>query len=54
VEEGMGLQNIRQRTLDIRGTLSIESQPNGGTVIIINIPYEETRQFLASEVVTDN
>ncbi|WP_147277191.1 tetratricopeptide repeat-containing sensor histidine kinase [Runella aurantiaca] len=54
VEEGMGLQNIRQRTLDIRGTLSIESQPNGGTVIIISIPYEETRQFLASEVVIDN
>lgn len=55
VEEGMGLQNIRQRTLDIRGTLSIESQPNGGgTVISINIPYEDTKQMFSPQMVLDS
>ncbi len=52
--EGMGFQNIRQRTIDIRGTLSVESQPNGGTVISINIPYEETRQVLTPQIIINN
>lgn len=54
VEEGMGLQNIRQRTSDIRGTLSIESQPNGGTMISINIPYEETKPVLMPPMVLNS
>lgn len=54
VEEGMGLQNIRQRTSDIRGTLSIESQPNGGTVISISIPYEETKHLLTPQMVLNS
>ncbi len=46
--DGMGFENIRQRAMDIRGTLSFESQPNGGTTITVNIPYETlTRSQLA-------
>ncbi|MFN8344853.1 MAG: sensor histidine kinase [Spirosomataceae bacterium] len=42
--EGMGFQNIRQRAMDIRGTLSFESQPNSGTTFTVNIPYETPAQ----------
>jgi len=42
--DGMGFQNIRQRAIDIRGTLSFESQPNAGTTITINVPYETFTQ----------
>lgn len=33
VREGNGLQNLRQRALDINGTLSVESVPGQGTTI---------------------
>jgi signal transduction histidine kinase len=42
--DGMGFQNIRQRATDIRGTLSFESQPNAGTTITVNVPYETFTQ----------
>ena len=42
--EGMGLQNIKQRASDIKGTFSFENQPQGGTIFIINIPADSTKQ----------
>jgi signal transduction histidine kinase len=42
--DGMGFQNIRQRAIAIRGTLSFESQPNTGTTITVNIPYDTLTQ----------
>lgn len=42
--DGMGFQNIRQRAIDIRGTLSFESQSNAGTTITVNVPYETFTQ----------
>jgi len=36
--KGNGLSNMRQRTLLLNGTISIESGINSGTVIMVKIP----------------
>jgi len=41
VEGGRGLQNMRQRVHDLRGTLTVESAPGRGTVIRAVVPMEE-------------
>lgn len=38
-KEGIGLKNIRSRTDKINGKLSISSEHNKGTLIIIRLPY---------------
>lgn len=42
--DGMGLQNIRQRANDIGGTMSVESKNNEGTTIMVNAPYATYRR----------
>ena len=37
---GMGLQNIRERTMQINGELQIESSPGQGTRVIVTVPVE--------------
>ncbi|MFN4145032.1 MAG: ATP-binding protein [Runella sp.] len=40
--EGMGFDNIRQRTHALRGTFSIATHTNSGTVITVNVPLDIT------------
>jgi signal transduction histidine kinase len=40
-KEGIGLKNIRSRIAYLNGTLNIDSQPNNGTTITIEIPLKK-------------
>jgi two-component system, NarL family, sensor kinase len=35
---GMGLNNMRQRAIQLNGELRIASQPGGGTTLMVKIP----------------
>jgi two-component system NarL family sensor kinase len=39
-KDGQGVQNIISRAALIKGTATIDSVPDGGTTIAINLPYE--------------
>lgn len=38
VERGMGLTNLRRRSEELDGNVSIDSNPNGGTVVEVTLP----------------
>jgi signal transduction histidine kinase len=37
---GMGIQNLRARAADLRGTLSLDPRAGGGTTVTLTVPYE--------------
>lgn len=43
-KKGIGLQNIKMRTIECEGTLEIKSKKDEGTSIIIIIPIKETQK----------
>lgn len=40
INEGMGIKNIRQRASKLNGTLTLDSTPNQGTTVIVEIPLK--------------
>jgi signal transduction histidine kinase len=44
VKKGIGLQNIKTRTIECEGTLEIKSKKDEGTTIIIVIPVKKTQK----------
>ena len=40
-EEGMGLTNMRERAALIGGKVEVESEPGGGTAILVRVPLQE-------------
>ena len=44
VEKGLGLNNLRKRAEAIGGTVSIESQPDAGTVVRFSAPYRRSKR----------
>jgi signal transduction histidine kinase len=46
-KKGIGLQNIKTRTIECEGTLEIKSKKDEGTSITITIPIKETQKPIA-------
>ena len=46
-KKGIGLQNIKTRTIECQGTVEIKSKKNEGTSITITIPIKETQKPIA-------
>ncbi|HEX2248769.1 MAG TPA: PAS domain-containing protein [Gemmatimonadales bacterium] len=44
-----GLLGMRERTSQVRGTLSVHSAPGAGTEIVLQVPYEVPRAGIASQ-----
>jgi two-component system sensor histidine kinase UhpB len=44
-----GLLGMRERTSQVRGTLSVDSAPGNGTEIVLQVPYEVPHAAIASQ-----
>jgi two-component system, NarL family, sensor kinase len=46
MENGAGLQNMQVRAQLIHGSLHIESRPEAGTTVFLNIPIEDSKKAM--------